>query len=323
MYSTSITIFILFNLQLFVFAYQISLRNNFEEIVQVPCENDYHCSEFGFEAKCLENICQCSNKQNCGNTNIKTYVSKIGKYCNLSSKCYVDYSHCNRGKCECMNGTVASNDKRRCLKTNAELGLPCQESSQCLRMNASCIDGNCTCPLKMHSSNGICYKSVAIEQVCHRNEECAHIDFTECSNKKCTCNTDYVYNKKRLRCLLKAHNISSRCFENIQCSSTLGFGSECHQGVCKCKEVYNYKTSINKCVLDILLGNECENHNDCHQIGSDEDRLECLLGICKCKQPYIEHYGYCVKNSGWTWTSFTLPDVLPYMFTYAFFYVIR
>ncbi|KAK4882357.1 hypothetical protein RN001_005676 [Aquatica leii] len=173
------------------------------------------------------------------------------------------------------------------------------------------------------SKVAICLKEIAIGEDCHRNEECRFMKYSKCLNKKCTCNTEFVYSVKLMMCLLKAESISSECLETIQCISTLSSASECHQGMCKCKNSYSYKNNINKCVLDILLVKECEIDSDCHYRGTDEDQFECFLGICKCKMPYVKHQGYCVQNSSWTWTSFTLGDVLPYMLTYAFFYVIR
>ncbi|KAF5301022.1 hypothetical protein FQR65_LT09005 [Abscondita terminalis] len=322
MYSNTALTYIFFISQLCTMSTQNSFKRDMEQNVEVPCENDDQCRELNFE-NCLNNTCRCANKNNCVKANSVIYTTRIGTYCSLSSQCYIENSYCSNGKCECLNQTIASNDGRRCLKINTELNSACEQSSQCVNVNAECIDGQCLCPQNMHSVEGMCYNSAGIESPCQKDEECALTEFSHCVDMECQCNTEYVYSKTYSKCLLKAGNISSKCLENSQCTSMLGFGSECFRGYCFCKDLYNYKRSINKCVRDTLLGNQCGNHSDCHQIGHGENRLECLLGVCKCKLPYSEISEYCVRNSGWTWTSVTLPDLLPFLLTYAFFCVIR
>lgn len=199
---------------------------------------------------------------------------------------------------------------------------------------------------------------LALGLPCTRDEECSHTDFSSCRSDVCDCNQDYVKSKTDLKCLLKSQNFSSLCYEDIQCSSSFGFGSICDNGLCSCTELHQYKASINKCVLDarkssfvelpkdlitifLGLGEECSTHTDCHQPGHGESRLECIIGICKCKPDYFEDEGYCissqlifilsvccpllidfVSDSSESSITFSLHDILPFIISYIIFYII-
>lgn len=52
-------------------------------------------------------------------------------------------------------------------------------------------------------------------------------------------------------CLPIAEKPNATCTDDIQCTTSLGKGSGCIGGYCKCKEIYQFKNSINKCVRDM------------------------------------------------------------------------
>lgn len=82
------------------------------------------------------------------------------------------------------------------------------------------------------------------------NNECTHIKNSHCTGGKCTCNIGHVPSGK-FTCLLQAEFIESICTDNIQCTATLGTGSECVRNKCQCKDLYHYKGSANQCVHDL------------------------------------------------------------------------
>ncbi|XP_030762654.1 uncharacterized protein LOC115887380 [Sitophilus oryzae] len=50
------------------------------------------------------------------------------------------------------------------------------------------------------------------------------------------------------------------------------------------------------CYRNVVLGEICINHTDCHGIEPGPSRLECILGECKCQSEYVEHYGFCSSD---------------------------
>ncbi|KAF5295303.1 hypothetical protein FQA39_LY13168 [Lamprigera yunnana] len=295
----SVITVILINSNINVGAFYVKMlsENSVEENVAISCTNDEYCIGLGFKGlKCVNGICQCKEKTSCQKISIPRVITKIDKYCNFSFECYMHNSYCFQAKCTCINGTISSKDKRRCLKVNEELDSGCEEDGQCDKLNAFCMNKRCKCSPRMHNKNGICYKSIELDSHCERNEQCSLTEFTECKNNTCKCDENHVRSKNNSMCFLKAVRIFSSCVESTQCSSTLGHGVYCDDGLCKCLELYNYRNTTNKCVLDVLLNNECGDHSDCHEPNKEEKRLECILGVCKCKLPYFEKDGYCVKS---------------------------
>ncbi|KAJ8958293.1 hypothetical protein NQ318_017439 [Aromia moschata] len=138
---------------------------------------------------------------------------------------------------------------------------------------------------------------IELGQDCKELAECVFIEFAECKNSKCACVTNYVENRNRSRCLLVADGVGSVCVEDAQCKKQLGGASECKDGQCACKEMYQLKNATNTCVREMLLGDTCKDHSDCHGPYPGLSRLECILGVCKCRAMYNELDGYCISSS--------------------------
>ncbi|KAJ8913765.1 hypothetical protein NQ315_002445 [Exocentrus adspersus] len=90
-----------------------------------------------------------------------------------------------------------------------------------------------------------------LNQSCNIDEECAYVKFAKCINSKCNCMERYVASTTGSRCLPIAEEYRSQCVDNSQCMETLGHGSECLNGYCDCREIYQFRKKINKCVMDI------------------------------------------------------------------------
>ncbi|KAF2879768.1 hypothetical protein ILUMI_26411 [Ignelater luminosus] len=305
--TSAVIYFIIFKISMGLAKYHFIEKNDLEDKFPIPCDTIQQCEEFGLNAfKCVDNVCVCKDKM-CEEPTIEVVVTKIGKDCKESLECKIEQSFCNeKGKCDCITNTVASEDKRKCLNVSYLIGSFCQENAQCASLNGICKEGKCGCPEDMHISKGICFKTVMLGLPCKKDEECSHTEFSNCKSHVCVCNQDYVKSKTDLKCLLKSQNFSSSCTEDIQCLSSFGLGSICDNGLCLCTELHQYKASINKCVLDARLGEQCSSHTDCHQPGRGESRLECFLGVCKCKSDYFEDEGYCIFNSSVSSISFGL-----------------
>lgn len=91
---------------------------------------------------------------------------------------------------------------------------------------------------------------LGIGDECISNNECNHIQNSICFPKKCSCRIGYVQSGLT-KCISQGESIHSSCTENIQCTSTLGEGSQCLNNTCQCKEIFHYKPSTNECVRDI------------------------------------------------------------------------
>lgn len=97
------------------------------------------------------------------------------------------------------------------------------------------------------------YKYLILELggACKVNEDCLNINFGICQDNICTCNTGYVQSMKTSTCIIKANKISSNCMENVQCISSLGYGSMCSDdGTCKCLEFHHFVKDENKCIIN-------------------------------------------------------------------------
>lgn len=148
----------------------------------------------------------------------------------------------------------------------------CIEDVQCKQLNGVCVNNKCICSESTIEMNRFCLKNIGkksiviqhsshkrhqcntsilgIGDVCKINDECSHIKNSNCAGAKCTCNIGHVPSGK-YKCLLQAELLESACTENVQCTTTLGSGSECISNSCQCKELYHYKKSTNDCVRDL------------------------------------------------------------------------
>ncbi|XP_044757282.1 prion-like-(Q/N-rich) domain-bearing protein 25 [Coccinella septempunctata] len=263
----------------------------------IPCKMDGDCTHYnGF---CLDGFCKCNNSTfSCKLNQDSTLVNKIGESCQSTNECNLDSAFCGKNNtCVCEDGYLPSENKMKCLRTATRLGDDCEESAQCYSgiPSTGCHKDKCVCQPHMHEFNGSCYKNVGLGETCQLIEECSMTPHATCVKTKCQCRENYVSNGTV--CLIKANGINFTCDADLQCKAQLGEGSECSYGSCKCKEVFHFKASINQCVHDILLNEQCGEHRDCHQPGTGPSRLECLVGVCKCKSPYLEEGGFCINSS--------------------------
>lgn len=87
---------------------------------------------------------------------------------------------------------------------------------------------------------------------CTHDGECSGTKFSKCQEStKCTCTDNFVVSENASRCLAVATSPKMECFEDIQCSATLGSAAVCTSGTCKCKELYQLKKNTNRCVRDM------------------------------------------------------------------------
>ncbi|XP_019880581.2 prion-like-(Q/N-rich) domain-bearing protein 25 [Aethina tumida] len=264
------------------------------ELTLIPCKNNEDCRDVG--GVCVNEFCKCGDQPFCSEQTT-ILVNKIGESCTDNRECNVEHSQCTEGKCECMKDMVPTPNQKTCLKMSTGLGGECEDSVQCSAKTPSshCQENKCVCQQHMHGHNGSCYKTVDLGQRCAETNECIKTEHSRCVEAKCTCEEEYVAGAAK--CLIKAKGIDSPCSEDVQCVITLGSGSQCFNGYCRCKELFQVKNSTGKCVQDMLLGDKCETNADCHQPGSGESRLECILGDCKCKSDYQQFDGYCLSSS--------------------------
>ncbi|XP_018580304.1 prion-like-(Q/N-rich) domain-bearing protein 25 [Anoplophora glabripennis] len=264
-----------------------------------PCEGNDDCLDFGNDSTCGEDgFCICNSSKICiGKTGV--VVTKVGLECVRNNDCKIEQAECSDGKCMCKTEHVASPDEKTCLKISEGIGSSCEDSVQCYSkiQFSGCQHNKCVCQQHTHEYNGSCYRDVELDQNCNNDGECAFVPFSECLNSKCSCMKRYVASIKGSRCLPLAEGLRSSCVDNAQCTEILGSGSECSKGICDCKEMYQFNNKTNKCIIDILLGEICQKHSDCHEPLREASRLECILGECKCKSFYTEVNGYCISSS--------------------------
>ncbi|CAH1971230.1 unnamed protein product [Acanthoscelides obtectus] len=199
------------------------------------------------------------------------------------------------------------------------MGSSCIEDVQCYTKTAHtvCRDNKCDCHEHMHHHNGTCYNNVALSQACTTELECSLTHAAFCLRGKCSCLDSHAPNRNATKCLPVALGHGASCEDDVQCTVTLGGASECHQGTCTCKEMYQLKASIGKCVRDMLLGDTCAEVSDCHEpFEGNTTRLECILGVCKCQPSYVEVDGFCINSSGKEASSIILCVVLSVLFIF-------
>lgn len=264
----------------------------------IPCKTNTECAPYDGICDKQVGFCKCNNTFNCKLDAIRTLVNKLGETCQTTGDCNMDFSFCDDQKrCVCEEGYVVSENKMKCLASATRLGDDCEESGQCYHEipSSGCYQKKCVCQDHMHEYNGSCYKNVGLGETCQLIGECSMTSHATCVKTKCQCRENYVSNGSE--CLLKANGLNFTCDADLQCKTQLGQGSECSNGSCKCSEVFHFKASINQCVHDILLNEQCGEHRDCHQPGTGPSRLECLLGVCKCKSPYLQEGSFCISSS--------------------------
>ncbi|CAH0559403.1 unnamed protein product [Brassicogethes aeneus] len=271
----------------------------------IPCDTDDDCDDV--EGKCIESFCNCNGSSVCMDEG-GVLVTKIGESCKSNKNCNIDGAFCSRGRCICDIGMIASNSFKTCLSISDGLDSMCEENVQCAAITpfSLCQDNKCVCQQNRHPFNGTCYKTVEIGKKCADHIECSQTQHSECVDSTCRCKNDYGFSDTKCWPLVKG--LGGPCTKDIQCKPILGYGSECYQGFCKCQDLFQLKNTTGKCVKDMLLGETCMDHFDCHQPGQGVSRLECILGECKCKSSYIKLDGYCLSSS--SNTSIFLPLML-------------
>lgn len=107
--------------------------------------------------------------------------------------------------------------------------------------------------LLLSTSNIILF--LALGDICQHRGECSNVPLALCTKFQCTCINKYVQvptpEPGHDICLPIGEKINDTCIDDIQCTITLGIGSACIDGFCTCKEMYQLKNSINKCVKDM------------------------------------------------------------------------
>ncbi|XP_017775716.1 PREDICTED: tenascin-like [Nicrophorus vespilloides] len=278
----------------------------FRENVLAPCIGDEDCDHLSIDAKCINKVCECPN---CDYDHESVIVTRIGESCRKLKDCSVLDSYCLQNKCVCKKGMIAASKGKKCLKISQGVGSVCLEDSQCSAnvTNSICYNGMCICHDNLHLVGKQCIANKTLGESCHESNECT-VEYSECVDNVCSCIQRYVRSDQR--CLLQSKTFLSPCVEDIQCTETLGSGSQCLQGFCNCYDLFQFKAANNKCVKDLLLGNICKENGECHQPGPEPSRLECILGECKCKAPYEQVDHFCVSGANRSHLSWALAIVV-------------
>ncbi|XP_023026079.2 uncharacterized protein isoform X1 [Leptinotarsa decemlineata] len=263
----------------------------------VPCYDDEECEHLE-NATCIDYICNCNGTNLCTEKSI-TVVTRIGANCSRNSDCNIEFSRCGNNVCACKELYVASPDQKRCLEVSSGLGASCEDSVQCYDRvpHSGCQNNKCVCQQQMHKYQGLCYRNVELGQNCGSDAECSATHFSKCINSTCSCIDGFVASTRGSRCLPVVDGEHAPCVDNVQCTATMGESSECADAFCQCKDLYQVKNSTKKCVRDMVLGDICVNHSDCHGPNPGLSRLECVLGVCKCKPFFQEIKGYCISEA--------------------------
>jgi len=291
-------LFVIFTLLTTTEAYDLLVTSSNDQGVGLdftPCSNDDDCKGF-LHGVCNYPFCECNGTKFCEDK-VLTIVTKIGETCKLDAECNIEHSMCKDNKCACQEHRVGSSDRKKCLTVADALGSTCEDSIQCYTKvpHSGCQNDRCVCQQQMHEYKGACYRDVALGGKCQGIGECSTTIFSNCTQEICTCKHGYVPNKANNRCLEIQRKISGPCYEDLQCSTVLG-KAICKESYCQCAELYQFKAAKGTCVRDMLLGEICENHTDCHGPEQGESRSECILGKCKCRSEFYEEHGYCTSG---------------------------
>lgn len=176
--------------------------------------------------------------------------SFIGKLCGNNSDCHYLNAYCNDTKqCDCMPDFTNTKDGKYCLKAARNLQDPCKKEEQCTFKfpNATCTDKKCECRENYHVSASQCWKDIGYGEKCDDSRECWHIyGFCTEDNHTCVCAGNRVINSRKSMCL-DVVQYKERCFETIQCTTSLG-DADCVQGYCHCARNYHYVPFRQKCI---------------------------------------------------------------------------
>lgn len=282
-----------------------------------PCKEDKDCQfQFGSKSKCENNKCLCTNEEDnsvkyCSeivqnqNTQARNLEdsefnsepdSFIGKLCGNNSDCHYLNAYCNDTKqCDCMPDFTNTKDGKYCLKAARNLQDPCKKEEQCTFKfpNATCTDKKCECRENYHVSASQCWKDIGYGEKCDDSRECWHIyGFCTEDNHTCVCAGNRVINSRKSMCL-DVVQYKERCFETIQCTTSLG-DADCVQGYCHCARNYHYVPFRQKCIPSKTLGQPCDDDEDCYQTSRSDDRnfLKCAHAkVCICSNGF-ERVGY-------------------------------
>ncbi|XP_076625805.1 uncharacterized protein LOC143344070 [Colletes latitarsis] len=283
-----------------------------------PCKTDQDCPVFSNTFKdvfCKDGFCVCKNgteNRNCSSTEIIRQSNRnaekgslVSHTCKINQDCKISNSFCNTTvlQCECLKNYVFSSNRKSCLEKVAGIDFPCIDDNQCIEYlaNTTCQNGHCNCVTGYHLVQDVCYKTTDFKKPCTRFEECSLVEGATCTGKKiCDCPAETVIDTTKNRCLPVVREISGKCTENVQCSTTFR-NSVCIEQQCFCQDGYHFEPEMLRCFVDVGLDKNCANKYECYQPEEKNvttKAVECVENVCECAENFYREGNRCVDNGG-------------------------
>lgn len=270
------------------------------------CVTDPMCHTFGAATVCgapqdpwgFRN-CECVPEQAIWDSerNMCRLFAGVGENCEIDSDClagnleiFCIANEEGQGICTCPEGT--SNIDGLCLTSGLSLGEECQMTQECTETeHTECVEGRCSCEPGYQERDDICAPTIG--SPCLLDADCA-IDNTACFNNSdvltCQCGTAFLEYSDT--CWPRLSDHTEECEVAMQCTESLGTGSNCSESQCQCNDDHHFRDG--RCWPKTGLFESCSRSSECY-LGELTERVQCRNSICQCSFdfPYSEELHTC------------------------------
>nr|XP_022297502.1 protein draper-like [Crassostrea virginica] len=142
------------------------------------------------KAVCSEGRCACRPEDIFIDDDCYRRDVFLNQTCMHSHQCSTSpYAACLEGRCKCIDGYKAKND-RFCEKGKSSYGGFCSQSDECTHSTV-CKNERCTCKQGFVFINSDCHEILPLNRSCVHDMQCARSLYAVCSNGKCDCIAGY------------------------------------------------------------------------------------------------------------------------------------
>nr|BAN20174.1 conserved hypothetical protein [Riptortus pedestris] len=217
------------------------------------CEKDIQCqAALGKHSFCKfettqNTVGKCNCHENAHYALNQCYkTAYIGGVCDVSDNCVIKSKNlkafCEYSHCICPPMHHPTDDGTDCFPIS-ELGGPCISNVGCSTLQAVCKEGTCQCKREYipNFDNQTCLQvAKRLGDPCDEDGQCLEAHrFAICSNSSRVCECEegaHVFDETCWR----TAKLLEKCGNTFECRSDphRGFGIECRNGTCLCKEGY-------------------------------------------------------------------------------------
>ncbi|CAH1155251.1 unnamed protein product [Phaedon cochleariae] len=294
------------------------------------CRVDSDCHQKSNHSFCFDNDqekigrCKCLEGYELFSRNKTSFAclgsAGYGEQCERNVQCQLsltENAECSDGLCRCKENSHLFTDKK--CYVSVVLGDFCRGDSNCWLNDGTfgnCNNGRCGCKFDRQvpaSDRQSCVDGRRLAESCNNDAQCGVVPNSVC-RVTCTCAANYALSRDEKKCLRVATELGDLCEENEQCSSFLK-GTVCSRGRCECPAGQHFYS--NRCTRTALLGQSCENHEECLPNEGFSGVIECFGGGCRCLPGVVNETVGCNGSFG------VRASILTVFLTFSFYTIFQ